>query len=172
MARKTPFQRNPERAARGAYVRQIQAENADRATRWAQQPRFFRDFDSYCALFPEAEVYRRWLVTCKSIHVPSVVESPQRSPSSHPAWNWGRYLVLVQGDGPHGGLPGNYLWANITYRQNTPCPYVVCVHDCDDGCVIRTHATLAAAEAALDELCDLAPCTMDNLAAFGYQFAV
>lgn len=100
----------------------------------------YATFDAYVADFPEAERLRHWIA------------------------RGNRSVVIVAGSGPHGSLPGGYLWAT-TARDGT----VVWVNDNDDGYLVKECESALAAEGELVILMALAPFELHELMAFGYH---
>lgn len=99
---------------------------------------FYPTFKDYVAAHPEGERYRTWL----------------------------NRASFVQGDGPHGPLPGGYLYILIVpYPDST---YGVVVGDCDDGYTCRPCASREEAERAVEDLKLLSPFSISDLSEFGY----
>lgn len=73
----------------------------------------------------------------------------------------GRPVVIVKGYGPHGSLPGGYVWACTSF-------WAVHVHDNDDGQLDKQFDSAEEAERGLRELMELAPFAMSDLEAIGY----
>lgn len=80
-------------------------------------------------------------------------------------------LILVPGSGPHPGLPGNYLYGSaFELRAEENSPWVVQLHDSDDGAALYDAPDLPAALAKLQEVLDSAPFKMSELEGLGFHF--
>jgi len=125
----------------------------------------YDDFDTYVAAHPEGEGFRRWLTEDGKMG-----------------------LVLVPCYSNFCGLPGDYYFAYIAreYRRATEeerqkgeerrkqVPsglFFVHVNDCDDSGGNKFHLTLEQAREELANLKLLAPFTISELEAFGYETA-
>lgn len=79
-------------------------------------------------------------------------------------------LFLVPGAGPHPGLPGNYLYgAAFQLHATDDSPWIVQLHDVEDGAVIFEAPTMAAALEKMQEAIDSAPFTMNELIDLGFR---
>jgi hypothetical protein len=78
-------------------------------------------------------------------------------------------LFLVPGAGPHPGLPGNYLYGSVYETGNEHSPWVVGIHDNDDGVASFEASAMREALAKLQEVLESAPFTMDELEALGFR---
>lgn len=132
----------------------------------------YSGFDDYVADYPEGERYRNWL-TDRTIGVP--VEGPTKIKNREGVYFEKREapLRIIRGEGVHAGLPGGYLWASVSVRYlgsgyKDGWRFFVTVHDSDDGAIDKAFERWEDALAALQDLCDLAPLDMRDLADFGY----
>jgi hypothetical protein len=134
--------------------------------------------ESYVADYPAGESYANWM-NGRTMAVP--LAGPVPVSAKKPIVGFvvrQSPIAIVQGDGPHGGIEGGFLWARILLRlvdwragYAGGWYYVVAVHDCDDGLTVQRFDSWEAAEQALADLCTLAPVTMHDLvAAFGYEW--
>ena len=131
----------------------------------------YTSFDDYAVDYAEGEQYRNWLAD-RQIGIPDgdtfkLADSP---------------LLIFKGDGPHGGIPGGFLWSSIGISMfdwergyvHGNWFFVVHVHDCDDGLITRKCGTIW--EFAVREQSDLAimaPISMDELVEhFRYEWSV
>jgi hypothetical protein len=105
----------------------------------------FRSFDLYVRLHPEGESFRAWLTN-----------------------NGRREVLLVPGCGPHGALPGGYVWAIVV--EYPASGWRVIVHDNDDASMSLHCESEAEARRELEVLKDMAPFGLRELALFGYQW--
>ena len=80
-------------------------------------------------------------------------------------------LFLVPGAGPHPGLPGNYLYGTAFQIGADPLagPWVVQLHDSDDGAAVFDAPDMAAALAKVQEVLESAPFNMNELEALGFR---
>ncbi len=80
-------------------------------------------------------------------------------------------LFLVPGTGPHPGLPGNYLYGSVFQRHaNVNSPWLIHLHDNDDGLALCDLPTMAVAWDKLQEVLSSAPFNMNELDALGFSF--
>lgn len=80
-------------------------------------------------------------------------------------------LFLVPGGGPHPGLPGNYLHGSAFQLHATDdSPWVVQLHDAEDGVVTFSAATMNEALAKVEEVLASAPFNMNELGELGFRF--
>lgn len=108
---------------------------------------YFRSFNEYASHFPEGEQFRDWLT-----------KGGRRDD-----------ILLVQGDGPHGSLPGGYIWAYVAepFRGQ---PWTIYVGDNDDGLMVKRFENEQEARQDLNNLADFAPFEMSEIKEFGYQW--
>ena len=80
-------------------------------------------------------------------------------------------LFLVPGTGPHPGLPGNYLYGSAFQvgADTVAGPWVVQLHDSDDGAALFDAPDMATALAKVQEALDSAPFNMNELEALGFR---
>jgi len=79
-------------------------------------------------------------------------------------------LILVPGTGPHPGLSGNYLYGSAFQLHATDdSPWVVQLHDAEDGAVIFETPVMAEALEKAQELIESAPFNMNELEVLGFR---
>ncbi len=79
-------------------------------------------------------------------------------------------LFLVPGTGPHPGLPGNYLYGSVLQVTAVPTsPWMIHLHDSDDGAAVFDAPTMTEALSKLQELLGSAPFTMKELETLGFR---
>lgn len=131
----------------------------------------FSIFERYVAALPaplrERAAERRTVVAGK--------------PSQHRAKHIGDHVVvaqdpihtlfLVPGTGPHPGLPGNYLYGSVfQHHAEVKSPWLIHLHDNDDGLALCELPTMSAAWEKLQEVLASAPFNMNELDALGFTF--
>jgi hypothetical protein len=109
-------------------------------------PVFYTNFDVYVRDWPEAERSRRWIT------------------------NDGHSDVLIfQGEGPHSGIPGGYLWAHLIQFDDRT--WGVRVHDCDDGAVFKQVPDEEDGKAICEASKQFAPIGMQDLnSVLGFRY--
>ncbi len=121
----------------------------------------YRTFDEYVADYPDAERYRAWLTgvapPTRRIHRKARKPAPTPRPVT---------VVPCEPEAPC-QLPGGYFWVRASGYQGR---WVVSVNDCDDGLMQKWVDTEAAALAEVENLIALAPFTLPDLRAFGYEY--
>jgi hypothetical protein len=79
-------------------------------------------------------------------------------------------LFLVPGAGPHPGIPGNYLYGSVLQvSTDATSPWMIQLHDSDDGGAKFEAPSLSEAFAKLQELLESAPFTMNELEALDFR---
>ena len=112
--------------------------------------KFHYTVDEFIAAFPEAEKYRNFLTNKRGI-VAIIQSTPY-------AWFTGNTFILTYY--PAFNHPGD------TKYSTKP---TVLANDGDDSYMRKTFKTEEEAQAAFNELLALAPLTMHDMTAFGYQ---
>jgi hypothetical protein len=138
---------------------------------------WYTNFDTYALDHPEGEKYRNRL-TNRKIGIP--LSGPRQAGGDQPIGFEIREspLRIVQGDGPHNGISGGFLWVSCSVRMLDTFrgylggwSYFVYVQDCDDGLISKSVNGWNNVLAEMDELCDLAPLDMwDLVEGFGYNW--
>jgi hypothetical protein len=108
---------------------------------------YFASFNDYAANFPEGERFREWLT-----------QGGRRED-----------ILLIQGMGPNGSLPGGYIWAYVAEPWRGQ-PWTIYVGDNDDGLMVKRFGNQQEAEQDLKDLSAFAPVNMGDLTEFGYRW--
>lgn len=133
------------------------------------------------ALEPEASIYSRYV---KSLPAPlqaaaeerrsAVVAKRMHHRARHgvePVQDPAHTIFLVPGAGPNPGLPGNYLYGSVqqTTADAIHGPWVLHVHDREDGAAACTVASQAEAFEKLREVLASAPFLLGELESLGFH---
>jgi hypothetical protein len=92
------------------------------------------------------------------------------TPSAAAAHDPVHTIFLIPGTGPHPGLPGNYLHGHVFHAggEAGPEPWVVHIHDNDDGAMEFNAPNIQEALSKLTEVLASAPFKLDELESLGF----
>jgi hypothetical protein len=127
-------------------------------------------FDRYLqslppALRPKAESFRLLIAGRPAHHRAKLIGNVK-----HVAHDPIHTLFLVPGTGPHPGVPGNYLYGWLLQTSiDSGSPWMIHLHDSDDGAAMFDAPTLPEALSKLEELFESAPFTTNELQALGFR---
>ena len=91
---------------------------------------YYTSFELYVKDHPDGEKFRNWMT------------------------NFGKRdkVWIFPGQGPHGSIPGGFVWATVSQYGHM---FVVAVHDSDDGMAQKSFHKMQSALQEVESLCQV-----------------